>query len=198
MRIQLKPFISSLRLSFNKTHRIIEELFDNERSYIRALKLGIEDYIGQFDSITLPNSLIGKRKEVFSNIELIHEFHEKIFFPRLLACEFDAEKIGNVFKSSFGRFEFDIYFSYAVDRKNSEILCTKNEEYFKEIQKDRLGIRSFLLQPIQRLPRYQMMLGEIAKHLIKTDLDEHKSAIAACCAAEKYVQRFIIKVNQHC
>jgi hypothetical protein len=60
---------------------------------------------------------------------------------------------------------------------------------------DRLGINSFLLQPIQRLPRYQMLLNEIIKDLSK-DLENTKQAIAACCVAEKNIQRLLDTVNE--
>jgi hypothetical protein len=60
---------------------------------------------------------------------------------------------------------------------------------------DRLGINSFLLQPIQRLPRYQLLLNEIIKDLTK-DLENCKQAIAACCVAEKNIQRLLDTVNE--
>lgn len=61
---------------------------------------------------------------------------------------------------------------------------------------DRLGINSFLLQPIQRLPRYQMLLNEIIKDLSKDLENTTKQAIAACCKAEKNVQRLLDLVNE--
>jgi hypothetical protein len=60
---------------------------------------------------------------------------------------------------------------------------------------DRLGINSFLLQPIQRLPRYQLLLNEIIKDLSK-DLENMKQAIAECCIAEKNIQRLLDTVNE--
>lgn len=59
---------------------------------------------------------------------------------------------------------------------------------------DRLGINSFLLQPIQRLPRYQLLLNEIIKDLSK-DIENTKQAIAAFCVAEKSLQRLLDTVN---
>lgn len=64
---------------------------------------------------------------------------------------------------------------------------------------DRLGINSFLLQPIQRLPRYQLLINEIIKDLSKElekNLENTKQVIAACCVAEKNMQRLIIQVNE--
>lgn len=71
-------------------------------------------------------------------------------------------------------------------------------EHTQEIQNecnDRLGINSFLLQPIQRLPRYQLLLNEIIKDLSK-DMDNTKLAMAAFCIAEKNIQRLLDTVNE--
>jgi hypothetical protein len=58
-----------------------------------------------------------------------------------------------------------------------------------------LGINSFLLQPIQRLPRYKLLLNEIIKDLSK-DLENVKQAIAAFCVAEKNIQKLLDTVNE--
>lgn len=61
---------------------------------------------------------------------------------------------------------------------------------------DKLGINSFLVQPIQRLPKYQLLLHQLIKELGKTlDEDGVKDKIAACCRAEKHIQRLLDRVN---
>lgn len=180
-----------------KTCRIIQELMDNEKFYIDSLKQGIDNYISNFDSHLLPNSLVGQKRNLFSNIEAIHDFHETKFLPKLLECDFDPELIANAFTSLIDSYQFDIYVIYVLNRKKSEILLKENEHFFRQLQRDRLGISSFLIQPIQRLPRYQLLLAEIIKNLMK-DLDNQKPAIKACCIAEKHIQRLLNTVNEHC
>lgn len=180
-----------------KSCRIIQELIDNEKEYINRLKQGIVNYIVKFDSDHLPSALKGQKRNLFSNIEAIHEFHDTKFFPKLLECDFDPEKIANAFTNLIDGYQFDIYVIYVLNRKKSEDLLKANSYYFKQLQKDRLGIGSFLILPIQRLPRYQLLLAEIIKNLMK-DLDNQKAAIAACCIAEKHIQRLLNTVNEHC
>lgn len=170
---------------------------DSERIYISTLKQGIDDYIAKFDSYQLPDTLTGQRLNIFANIEKIHEIHEKTFLPKLLDCNFDPEKIGETFTTFIKENKFDNYIVYVLNREKSVKLCRENNYYFKQIQKDRLGIGSFLVLPIQRLPRYQLLLGEIIKELTK-DLNKNKSAIAACCVAEKSVRRLLNDVDEHC
>lgn len=180
-----------------KTQRIIQELLENEQIYISTLAQGIGTYLAKFDAVDLPASLVGQKRNLFSNIEAIHEYHRDRFYPKLVACGYDARKIAEAFTTSIEGFQFDIYVVYVLKRKKSETLCKENEYFFKQIQEDRLGVRSFLLQPVQRLPRYELLLGEILKSLMK-NLDENKEAVKACCIAEKTIKRLLNEVNQYC
>lgn len=150
-----------------------------------------------FDKVNLPQTLIGQKLSIFSNIEVIHEFHETKLLPELLKCGFDAERIAEVFTSFIVKNKFDNYIFYVINRAKSIKICKDNKYFFLQLQKDRLGISSFLLQPIQRLPRYQLMLGELAKELMK-DLDVNKEAVARCCEAEKSIQKLLNLVNEYC
>lgn len=88
---------------------------------------------------------------------------------------------------------------YAINGKRSEYLCQLNKQFFQDRQNemdDRLGINSFLVQPIQRLPKYRLLLSELIKEFGK-QLHENgvKIIIAACCRAEKHIQRLLDRVN---
>lgn len=117
--------------------------------------------------------------------------------PKLLRCGMSPQKVAATFINYVESNQFDIYIYYGINMKKSERVCMENDYFFKQIQKDRLGIRSFLLEPIQRLPRYQMLLAEMSKDLMQ-DLDENKDTIAACCRAEKKVQKLLDTVNTYC
>lgn len=161
------------------------------------MKKGITDYVQLFDIMKLPQALVGKRQIIFSNIEVICEFHEQQFLPALLKCNFDPVLVADAFIYFAEANKFDAYIFYVINKKKSERLCTEQSYFFKQAQKDNLGISSFLLKPIQRLPRYTLLLAEMIKDLIH-DLDNNKAAIAACCAAEKKIQKLLSIVNAFC
>jgi len=192
-----EPPSPNAKVTVIKTHSIIQELLDNEKRYIEVLKNGVNDYIVPFSNLLLPKSLVGKRLSIFSNIEVILEFHETRFYPRLLECGYDPEKIATTFSDFIIKNKFDNYIFYVKNRANSDKICHENKYFFMQLQKDRLGINSFLLQPVQRLPRYQLMLGELVKDLMK-NLDKNKEAIARCCEAEKGIQKLLNIVNDYC
>lgn len=95
---------------------------------------------------------------------------------------------------------FYIYTLYAINRQKSEKICEMHREYFKERQNeigDKLGINSFLVQPIQRLPKYKLLLSQLITELGKKLHDDGiKYQIAACCKAEKTLQRLLDTVNE--
>lgn len=169
---------------------------DSENKYIETLSQGIKDYLVPYDSSELPSSLTGKRFEIFSNIEVIHEIHEKLFLRKILVCNFDPLEVANVFLEMIENKYFDNYIAYVKFRINPDEIIRRNKKFFDTLQKDNLGILSFLAQPIQRLPRYQLLLGELITDLMR-DLDSNKEAVTGCCLAEKEIQRLLKVVDMH-
>lgn len=62
---------------------------------------------------------------------------------------------------------------------------------------DTLGIGSFLMQPIQRLPKYQLLLHQLTKELEKevAVVEGTQEKLEICVRAEKEVQRLLDRVN---
>lgn len=200
----------------------VEELLFNEEIYIRSLGCGIDGYMKRFEQKQMPIDLRGQQFRVFGNIHRIRDFHETEFFPALRRCEMSIVKICRTFcefievsgsaddeqprQSPAYHFLFPpqkdyfyIYILYAINRQRSEKFCELHRAYFKDIQNeigDKLGINSFLVQPIQRLPKYKILLGQLISELGKRLEDDGvKEKIAACCLAEKRVQRLLDTVN---
>ncbi|KAG5666871.1 hypothetical protein PVAND_014879 [Polypedilum vanderplanki] len=119
------------------------------------------------------------------------------FLPKLLECN-DVEQIAELFTSYVTKDHFYGYIIYAINRKRSELSCNLHVQYWKQIQNDcgdRLGINSFLLQPIQRLPRYQLLLNEIIKDLSK-DLENTNKLLPHVVLLKKNIQRLLDTVNE--
>lgn len=92
------------------------------------------------------------------------------------------------------------YILYAINRYRSEQIFEQNRAFFKERQNqidDKLGLNSVLVQPIQRLPKYKLLLNQLISELGKNLEDDGvKIQIAACCKAEKNLQRLLDTVNE--
>lgn len=168
-----------------------------EENYVESLRLGILNYVMKLDNIPVPNTLYYQRFNLFCNIEKIHEYHENKFLPSLRACDFDVEEIIWLFDELLKTSEFDVYVTYAMNQRVSQKLVAEHKYYFASLSQaseDKLGIVSFLLQPVQRLPRYQMLLSKILKELFK-NADKNRKVITKLCAVERNLNRLLDTVN---
>ena len=144
----------------------MNELLENEENYVHTLEKGINNYITVMQETNLPPGLVGQQYHVFGNIERIYEFHRDFFLPKLEENCCSIEGIAETFINCIERDNFYNYILYALNRPKSEKISTEYLEFFQERQNrvgDKLGLNSFLLQPIQRLPRYRLLLNEIIK-----------------------------------
>lgn len=182
-----------------KLDRIVNELLQKELTYVQSLERGIENYVkvireGAHD---VPKLLRNQVFKLFGNIEEIHELHRDKVYPRLMVCNGNARLIAETISSLIQNDFFYCYIVYTINQKPAEQLITFHSEFFEHLRNcnyDLLGINSFIIQPIQKLPRYKMLLDEMIKELSK-DLLMNKEVVAACCVAEKNVKRLLSRLN---
>lgn len=105
---------------------------------------------------------------IFGNIEYIYQFHQSVLLPKLVACGKDIARIASVFCKYIENDSFYGYVLYSLYHPKSQRLYVQFSGFFDNQQNssgDKLGVKSFFLQPIQRLPRYKLILDNIAKSL---------------------------------
>ncbi|XP_077408104.1 pleckstrin homology domain-containing family G member 3-like [Vanacampus margaritifer] len=150
--------------------RVVSEIIETERTYVRDLRMIVEDYLAQI----IDQADLSIRPEqvcfLFGNIEDIYEFNSELL-QDLDLCQRDAVGVARCFviKSDY----FDIYTQYCTNYPNSVAALTdcmqdKNlAVFFRERQatlKRPLPLGSYLLKPVQRILKYHLLLQEIAKH----------------------------------
>ncbi|XP_067847357.1 pleckstrin homology domain-containing family G member 3-like [Heptranchias perlo] len=150
--------------------RVVMEIIETERMYVRDLRSIVEDYLGCIiDTLELPI-----RPEhvsaLFGNIEDIYEFNSDLL-QDLDRCHHDPVAIARCFVDKSQ--DFDIYTQYCTNYPNSVAAlteCMRNKflaKFFRERQatlKRYLPLGSYLLKPVQRILKYHLLLQEIAKH----------------------------------
>ncbi|XP_050989725.1 pleckstrin homology domain-containing family G member 3 isoform X1 [Labeo rohita] len=150
--------------------RVVMEIIETERMYVRDLRSIVEDYLVHIiDTRDLPI----KPEQVcslFGNIEHIYEFNSELL-QSLDMCANDPVAIAHCFvdKSEY----FEIYTQYCTNYPNSVAVltdCLRNKtlaKFFRDRQaslKRSLPLGSYLLKPVQRILKYHLLLQEIAKH----------------------------------
>lgn len=142
----------------------VNELLHTENVYVERLRHVVEDYIPELMREDIPPSLKGMKPDIFANIERICRFHGEEFLPALRDCENDLRKLGQCFRRYEQR--FNMYVMYSRNNKRATRLVYENKQFFQERQLelgDRLDLSSYLLEPVQRIPRYKLFLDDLVK-----------------------------------
>ncbi|NXM88903.1 MCF2 protein, partial [Oenanthe oenanthe] len=187
-RNSLQYFISDSddSLEILKGH-VINELIETERVYVEELFTVLTGYRAEMDNpamlILLPPVLRTRKDVLFGNMPEIYEFHNKIFLHSLENCLGAPERVGCCFLDR--REDFQMYEKYCQNKPRSESLWRQCSEssFFQECQRKlehKLGLDSYLLKPVQRLTKYQLLLKELLKYSTSCDgVQELQEALVA-------------------
>uniref|UniRef100_A0A673JKG2 MCF.2 cell line derived transforming sequence-like 2 n=1 Tax=Sinocyclocheilus rhinocerous TaxID=307959 RepID=A0A673JKG2_9TELE len=155
--------------SLIKLH-IMNELIETERLYVEELQSIIEGYAAALNDPELfyliPPSLENKKEVLFGNLPEIYEFHQKTFLKELENSAEKPELVGTCFLKR--KEELQIYEKYCQNKPRSEALWRQcgDSMFFQECQKrldHKLSLDAYLLKPVQRITKYQLMLKEMLK-----------------------------------
>ncbi|GJQ86150.1 hypothetical protein Trydic_g13431 [Trypoxylus dichotomus] len=172
-----------------KSDFIIHELLETELVYIKNLKKILTDYLSYFRKF--PPLSQSNVDIIFGNIQDIY-YQTVEFYRALLMCSNDYEAIGLTFIDYKNLFK--LYPIYMKNKpKADRILIQNYKSVIEDRQKklrDRLDLMSYLLNPIQRLGRYILLLENLQKsvrrsacldpaiEILKTNMTKGNDSIA--------------------
>ncbi|XP_058645572.1 proto-oncogene DBL isoform X1 [Onychostoma macrolepis] len=154
----------------HKRH-VMKELIETERIYVEELLSVLLGYRTEMDnpslSNILPSVLRKKKEELFGNLPEIYKFHSRIFLQDLESCLETPERVGARFLER--KENFQVYERYCQNKPRSDALWRQCSDsvFIQECKKKldhKLGLDSYLLKPVQRLTKYQLLLKELLKH----------------------------------
>ncbi|XP_075813537.1 proto-oncogene DBL isoform X3 [Microtus pennsylvanicus] len=157
-------------LDILKNH-VLNELIETEKAYVGELFTVLLGYRSEMDNPQMfdliPPLLRNKKDVLFGNMAEIYEFHNNIFMSSLEDCSNAPERVGPCFLER--KDDFQMYAKYCQNKPRSELIWRKYSEcaFFQECQrklKHRLGLDSYLLKPVQRITKYQLLLKELLKY----------------------------------
>ncbi|XP_034479536.1 kalirin isoform X2 [Drosophila innubila] len=186
---------ASKKISF-----IIDELIQTEVNYVNNLRKGLINYGNLQDCENLPEGLRGEQRQqlLLGNISEILELHEQEILPLMLRNQRDLKGLFDEFSAHFEKNNLYCYVSFTMGKKSSMQLRQENREWLQSYQttiKDKLGIDSFLVQPIQRLTRYPLLLQQFISEFYKSGIS-CKPVLSAVCKLETRLRRQLDVVNQ--
>ncbi|VDK32208.1 unnamed protein product [Taenia asiatica] len=180
----------------NRRQNILRELVTTERAYVVALRTCLETFhVGTMNppvDIPIPSYIAGKESIVYGNLEEICRFHETIFEPEICKYasggDFLPEDVGHCFVS-FGDRLAGLYVEYCVNKEDSmQILVADTDNFFGRLQlRYQLSepLQSFLIKPVQRITKYQLLLREIRECCDKSSAGELSEGLDVMMAVPK-------------
>jgi hypothetical protein len=187
--VQKDPALKDARLRI----ATINEIIATERSFVSLLNKCVKKYMEPLSS----KKLLDEQQIaiIFSNMEQIKAANETL----LAGMEDGTMTMGQLFKR-MGPF-FKIYSEYVKNFDQSSALldelALKNKKIarFLETTSDNpdvgMALASFLILPVQRIPRYKLLLSELIKRTPEDHID-----YANLTAAEKEVAKVANEVNE--
>lgn len=144
--------------------RRFEELQTTEKTYSDTLKLliGTEGKDG-FKKIVDESVGNEKLKEIFKKLKEIHDVQSAISKMIINAgkeSDFDYGEFSKLVSKAEKQYVEYVRLNPAGGEIPKEI-----SEKFKKLDKEGLGLNSRLIQPIQRIPRYKLLLNEIERDM---------------------------------
>ncbi|KAK7154179.1 hypothetical protein R3I94_007520 [Phoxinus phoxinus] len=150
---------------------VMNELLETERAYVEELLCVLQGYAAEMGNPSMapliPAALQNKKDVLFGNMQEIYNFHKRIFLKELETYTDCPELVGRCFLDWMR--ELQIYEKYCHNKPRSESLWRQCSDcaFFQECQKKlehKLGLDSYLLKPVQRITKYQLMLKEMIKY----------------------------------
>uniref|UniRef100_A0A7N6A940 MCF.2 cell line derived transforming sequence like n=1 Tax=Anabas testudineus TaxID=64144 RepID=A0A7N6A940_ANATE len=150
---------------------VMNELLETERAYVEELLCVLQGYASEMDnpamSHLIPAPLQNKKEILFGNMPEIYHFHKRTFLRELEQYTDYPELVGRCFLERMT--DLQIYEKYCHNKPRSESLWRQCSDcaFFQECQKKlehKLGLDSYLLKPVQRITKYQLLLKEMLKY----------------------------------
>ncbi|KFP84236.1 Kalirin, partial [Acanthisitta chloris] len=151
---------------------VLNELVQTEKDYVKDLGTVVEGFMKRIEEKGVSEDMKGKDKIVFGNIHQIYDWHKDFFLAELEKCLQEPDRLAQLFIKHERRLH--MYVVYCQNKPRSEYIVAEYEAYFEEVQQEisqRLTISDFLIKPIQRITKYQLLLKDFLRYSEKAGLE---------------------------
>uniref|UniRef100_A0A3Q1JLP4 Rho guanine nucleotide exchange factor 25 n=1 Tax=Anabas testudineus TaxID=64144 RepID=A0A3Q1JLP4_ANATE len=134
-----------------------------------CLFVTLQGFMKRIEEKGVPDDMKGKDKIVFGNIHQIYDWHKDFFVGELEKCLENHECLPELFIKHERRLH--MYVVYCQNKPKSEFIVAEYDTYFDQDIQSRLTISDFLIKPIQRITKYQLLLKDFLKYSSKAGMD---------------------------
>ncbi|EDR28551.1 Rho/RAC guanine nucleotide exchange factor, putative [Entamoeba dispar SAW760] len=188
--------LADLNLKKVTRRHVIQEMYTTEKTYVQQLNQITNEIMPIMKKIMKDDEY----QELFNNIEEIYKIHKILFkeieerweeqkdIPLIIVSDiynkfFNNKETYNIYMKYYTKADSGLNFNY--QKCSSEVI----KQVF-EFKQKRIPIDQFLIQPIQRLPRYVLLLKELIKTTPEIIVDEYNSLKQAQLKCDKITTEF--------
>ncbi|XP_076410239.1 rho guanine nucleotide exchange factor 25 isoform X5 [Peromyscus maniculatus bairdii] len=177
------------KVALERSMFVLSELVETEKMYVDDLGQIVEGYMATMATQGVPESLRGRDRIVFGNIQQIYEWHRDYFLQELQLCLKDPDLLAQLFIKHERRLH--MYVVYCQNKPKSEHVVSEfGDSYFEELRQQlghRLQLNDLLIKPVQRIMKYQLLLKDFLKYYSRAGLgtDELEQAVEVMCFVPK-------------
>ncbi|XP_046449862.1 FYVE, RhoGEF and PH domain-containing protein 4-like isoform X3 [Daphnia pulex] len=200
----------------DRAHRVAIELLHTERTYVDVLHLLDQVFQFRIDQENRAHGMFAQDliPQMFSNIKSLFKLHHDFFLPRLEERlreweeqEQQERRIGDIM-TSFAPFlkmyaEYVRNFDHATNLISTMSLKSPRfvaivDEIQQLPQCGHLSLQHHMLTPIQRVPRYEMLLRDYLRRLPEDSADraETEKALHLVSTAANHANEAMKKIDQ--
>jgi hypothetical protein len=196
---KMKTYLSvSSEIRAKNRQSAIEELIESERTYIENLHILIEKFVHPIKRDRSLGVSISMASALFSNVEIICGFHEKF----LNELQNSQENIGQTFVkfSDFLKMYSDYisHYEQALQVLHQLSSSASFRDFVKKTAEHpkckNIELTGYMILPIQRIPRYQLLLGQIIKNTSPDD--EHFTILGTAYAKIQKVAKHVNEMTR--
>ncbi|XP_069908608.1 rho guanine nucleotide exchange factor 25 isoform X6 [Oryctolagus cuniculus] len=168
---------------------VLSELVETEKMYVDDLGHIVQGYMATMAAQGVPESLRGRDRIVFGNIQQIYEWHRDYFLQQLQRCLKDPDWLAQLFIKHERRLH--MYVVYCQNKPKSEHVVSEfGDSYFEELRQQlghRLQLNDLLIKPVQRIMKYQLLLKDFLKYYSRAGMDTEELQVS-CLGLEGNLQ----------
>uniref|UniRef100_A0A7N6AZT9 Kalirin RhoGEF kinase b n=1 Tax=Anabas testudineus TaxID=64144 RepID=A0A7N6AZT9_ANATE len=115
-----------------------------------------QGFMSRLEVRGIPEDMRGKDKIVFGNIQQIYDWHRDFFMVELERCVQNHDLLADLFIRHERRLH--MYVVYCQNKPKSEFIVIEYENFFEVKHQHSMSISDYLIKPIQRITKYQLLL----------------------------------------
>ncbi|CAK8675505.1 unnamed protein product [Clavelina lepadiformis] len=186
------------KLNDQKLKNIAEELLSSEIVYVKQLRQIDQVYYKKIQEASLTKKIIPEADviKIFGHVTAIYQFHSNFLLPQLqerLKTWETNPRVGDVMMQAAPFMKMYALYTQNFDESSNLLKdwLTKSEDFALFIsliqltqENPNLPLQSYMITPIQRIPRYELLLKDYLKRLPDDAMDRQEAESALALIAD--------------